>query len=253
MPDENEINFAAFRDCISVAVIRQADGLSDQVKKQRASERGKSFTGSKTIHHAPESSASELADFVDFIAEEAFPALPAELKALIYQAVQKDAPLAEKYATPLLSDIVEAIANMLPSSIEDSLVSYQIIDPPSSDMSSFLAPVLNNYISAVTTPPPHPLTTRASACEICERDWITLTYHHLIPRGVHAKVLKRGWHPEHMLNNVAWLCRACHSFIHQMASNEELAKEYFTVEMIMERYDVQRFAAWVGGIRWKKR
>lgn len=24
---------------------------------------------------------------------------------------------------------------------------------------------------------------------------------------MHVKVLRRKWHPEHMLNSVAWLCR----------------------------------------------
>ena len=30
-----------------------------------------------------------------------------------------------------------------------------------------------------------------------------------------------------------------------MASNEELAKDYFTVERLIEREDVQKFAGWV--------
>lgn len=65
------------------------------------------------------------------------------------------------------------------------------------------------------------------------------------------KVLKRGWHPEDQLQNVAWLCRACHTFVHHVASNEELAKEWFTVEALLERDDVVRFAGWVGKVRWK--
>ena len=46
--------------------------------------------------------------------------------------------------------------------------------------------------------------------EICERE-VPLTYHHLIPREVHDKVLKKKWHPEAMLNSVAWLCRYAQS------------------------------------------
>ena len=48
--------------------------------------------------------------------------------------------------------------------------------------------------------------TRTTECEICERE-VPLTYHHLIPREVHDKVRKKKWHPEAMLNSVAWLCR----------------------------------------------
>lgn len=118
---------------------------------------------------------------------------------------------------------------------------------------AFLRPVLTEYIASVTAAPPAWAKTRTEACEICERDWIPLSYHHLIPREVHAKVLKRGWHEEFMLNSVAWLCRACHSFVHKMASNEELAREYYTVERILEREDVQDWAKWVGRVRWKAR
>ena len=91
----------------------------------------------------------------------------------------------------------------------------------------------------------------ATSCEICNRTWIPLTYHHLIPRGVHAKVLKRAWHTEDQLENVAWLCRACHSFVHRVAGLEELARSYFTVERLLEREDVNAFAGWVGKVRWK--
>lgn len=66
---------------------------------------------------------------------------------------------------------------------------------------------------------------------------------------MHAKVLKRGWHAVDKLMDVAWICRACHTFVHQCATNEELAKEWYTVERLMEREDVRRFAGWVGKVR----
>lgn len=47
---------------------------------------------------------------------------------------------------------------------------------------------------------------------------------------MHAKALKCGWHEEFMLNSVVWLCCACYNFVHKMASNEELAREYYTVD-----------------------
>jgi len=52
---------------------------------------------------------------------------------------------------------------------------------------------------------------------------------------------------------VAWLCRACHSFVHRAASNEELGKDYWSVERLMAREDVQNWAKWVGRVRWKSR
>lgn len=95
--------------------------------------------------------------------------------------------------------------------------------------------------------------TRAAACELCERGWVPLTYHHLIPRSVHAKAAKRGWAAEWELNKVAWLCRACHSFVHSVAGNEELAREWASVERLAEREDVQRWVKWVSRVRWKSR
>ena len=41
--------------------------------------------------------------------------------------------------------------------------------------------------------------------------------------------------------------------MHKIASNEELAKELFSVELLMEREDVVKWAAWVGKVRWKAR
>lgn len=261
MSSEDDANFATFRDCISVAVIEKSGGLPTQVvKDSRSSKRVRSGKapqkggGKQDLgqHVFEAGTPAELADFVEYIAQEAWQALPPELRELTFHSLQ-DKSLAETYALPLSPDFVDKITNLLPPVVEDTLLAYRLIQPPTSDLPSFFTPILTSYITATTTPPPNPSSTWASACEICDRDWIGLTYHHLIPRAVHAKVLKRGWHPEAKLNDVAWLCRACHSFVHRMAGNEELAREWWSVERILEREDVQRWRGWVGGVRWKKR
>lgn len=132
----------------------------------------------------------------------------------------------------------------------ESLEAYSLLDSQA-DLPRFLVPVLQEYVNTATAAPPVWSTTRASACEICDRDWIPLTYHHLIPKQIHAKASKRGWHEEWRLNSVAWLCRACHSFVHRIASNEELARNYWSVDKLMEREDVVAWANWVGRVRWK--
>ena len=134
----------------------------------------------------------------------------------------------------------------------DSLETYGILMDPS-DLSKLLTPIFQDYVNNVTSPPPVWSATRASACEICDRSWIPLTYHHLVPKQIHAKAIKRGWHEEWRLNSVAWLCRACHSFVHRIAGNEELGKDYWSVERLTEREDVQNWAKWVGRVRWKAR
>lgn len=139
---------------------------------------------------------------------------------------------------------------ILPSSVQESIQAYSLL-PPETSLPALLDAAITSYVSAVLAAPPVWSATRADACEICERDWIPLTYHHLIPRSTHERVLKRGWHEEWELNRVAWLCRACHSFVHRLASNEELAREWHTVERLLDREDVRSWAGWVGRIRWK--
>ena len=191
------------------------------------------------------------------MATETFTSLPESLQTLSYAAIQHDPALAALYVppdsdSPLERRVLESICATIPVSVTDSLAAYGLI-PDTADVPEFLSPALTEYIRSVTAGPPVWSTTLAEACEICERDWIPLSYHHLIPRGVHAKVRKRGWHDEWTLNSVSWLCRACHSFVHRMASNEELAREWFTVDRILEREDVQVWAKWISRVRWKAR
>lgn len=200
--------------------------------------------------------AEELGEFIDYIATLTFDSLPIELQTVTHQLWADNASLREKYNMPLTSsDITEYILATLDPDIADTLSSYNIISPPGDDITTFLAPIVTAYLTAVTTPPAAAWTTRGKVteCEICGRDWVPLTYHHLIPRFVHAKAVKRGWHREEDLQNVAWLCRACHSFVHRSASHEELAREYFTVDRLLEREEIRNFAMWVGRVRWKAR
>jgi hypothetical protein len=196
----------------------------------------------------------DLSEFIDYIAHSTFTSLPDSLQTLTYY-IWTSSSLEDKYPSPLTGQWIAD--NLLPSldpSIEASLSTYGITTATQTPQ-EFLAPVLTNYFSAIATPPPPPRSTKVDAegCEICGRDWINLSYHHLIPRMVHDKVVKRGWHKKEDLENVAWLCGACHRFVHSFAGHEELAREYFTVERLLAEDKVQEWAAWVGRLRWKKR
>ncbi|KIW28503.1 uncharacterized protein PV07_08162 [Cladophialophora immunda] len=249
MTDNDDGNFDAFRDCLFSHVVEKltADGTK---KPSKRSSLGKKARQNQSEPSGPD--ASELADFSDYLATDIFANLPRPFQELSYHALQNDAVQSDKWSLPLTLTVVEELCARLPGDINDSLIAYGLIEPPKSDIQSFMAPVLSGYISAATTPPPKWSETRTKACEICERDWVPMTYHHLIPKQIHAKVLKRNWHEEHQLNSVAWLCRACHSFVHRMASNEELAREWYTVELICQREDVQKWAQWVRRVRWRK-
>ena len=182
---------------------------------------------------------------------EIFSSLPEEVQTLSYAITQREKHLADLYTDPSHTTL-DSLLTTIPHSVQDSLETYSLLSSHTSPQ-NLLANALSSYLVTCTSAPPPASSTRTSACEICQRDWIPLTYHHLIPKEMHAKALKRGWHEEWELESVAWLCRACHSFVHGIEGNEGLAREFFTVERLLGREDVRRWSGWVGGVRWKKR
>lgn len=272
MNDSEESNFQLFRDCLSTPLIEKS--TATPAKKPRKARAGRKNAIKPVIQAEEPNDAEELGEFIDvsfpgrlqfntisrnqtlrpsqYLATEIFTNLPSNLRTLTYSTWLNTPSLQATYSDPLATSINNSILDSLPPSITDTLTTYSLL-PNHKTTTEYLTPILSTYISTLLTPPPPPRTTglQATECEICDRSWIPLTYHHLIPRGVHAKVLKRGWHTEDQLENVAWLCRACHSFVHRVATGEELAKEFFTVERLVEREDVRRFAEWVGKVRWK--
>ncbi|KAI9911105.1 hypothetical protein PsorP6_008817 [Peronosclerospora sorghi] len=69
-------------------------------------------------------------------------------------------------------------------------------------------------------------------CKMCERP-MNLTAHHLIPRVTHSKYLRRGY-TKNFLNTCIMICRQCHSKIHSVEDNKTLAREYNTLDKIMQ-------------------
>ena len=274
--DQSEVNYAILRDCFASPIIAKSAPQISAGSGQRKHKIGrKTATAPTPISTAePEGTdAEDLADFIDviylwlssyddvqnkltpssqYIAYETFLSFPSELKTFSYTAMKNSSYLAEVYTDPLPPTTLSRLIAQIPPAVIDSLLTYFYIS--SSSLPNFISPIFTSYIIAITQPPPPLLTTeRASACEICDRDWIPLTYHHLIPRSTHAKCLKRGWHEEWRLNSVAWLCRACHSFVHELGSNEELARNLYSLKLLMDREDVRKWGAWVGKVRWRKR
>ena len=137
--------------------------------------------------------ASDLHDFTSYLASEVWSSIP--------EAVQ-EATYSTRGSVPSIDTLSFYNA---PTSFIDTLTSSGIAED-SDDALAFLRRIVEDYYAEVCAPPPMWSKTRTKECEICERE-IPLTYHHLIPREVHNKVLKKKWHPEHMLNSVAWLCR----------------------------------------------
>lgn len=150
-----------------------------------------------------EGSDDPLDDFTSYLASEIWPSLPKSLRDASHECLSSDSALREMASDPF-SLPLDTIP--IPTSFVDTLVAYTLFED-ADDCIRFLRKVLSDYLIEATAPPPVWKQTRREECEICERSWVKLTYHHLIPRSVHAKVLKKKWHSESMLNSVAWLCR----------------------------------------------
>lgn len=296
IPAEEQPNYETFRDCMSEPVVK-ALALPEQKeknKKKRTAKRRAKYKPVGMFAHAnprveapsansaaSATDAEDLGEFIEvylqpilmflqrakilqYLSSLIFPSLPPELRILSYPQFRDSTVLQDAFTTPLSASTYERLLSTVPPDAIDSLESYGLL-PPSSDTHDanlLLTPVFTAYCTAVTSPPPIWTTTRTTDCELCERDWVPLTYHHLIPKSTHDRVKKRGWHDDDVLNSVAWLCRACHSFVHRLASNEELARYYYTVELIREggvdgdeerAREVEGWVKWVGGVRWKSR
>jgi len=70
------------------------------------------------------------------------------------------------------------------------------------------------------------------ACPMCERV-MPLTFHHLRPRTMHGKYKKLGFTKEE-LNIGVNICRPCHNAVHTLHKNEDLAKSFYTLELLLE-------------------
>ncbi|KAJ4987319.1 proline-specific permease [Stagonosporopsis vannaccii] len=278
IPAEEQTNYETFRDCMSEPIMKALALPAEKEKKKTkrmAKKRSKykpvgMFAPAKPQVEMPTPSAptgtdaEDLGEFIDYLSSLIFPSLPASLRTLSYPLFRDTPYLRDAYTTPLSASTCTALLSTLPPDALDSLESYTLLPTPhdTTDIYNFFTPVFTAYCTATTLPPPIWVTTRTTACELCERDWVPLTYHHLIPKSTHDRVRKRGWHDEEVLNSVAWLCRACHSFVHRLASNEGLARGYYTVDLILEggvegdegkRAEVEGWVKWVGGVRWKSR
>src|SRR4051812_45266188 len=87
---------------------------------------------------------------------------------------------------------------------------------------------------------------KVGICQLCGRNEIEVTRHHLIPRTRHAnKRNQKLFDREDVRTRLADLCRPCHGFIHKVLTEKELEREYNTLEALRSQPEIARFAAWV--------
>ena len=82
-------------------------------------------------------------------------------------------------------------------------------------------------------------------CELCGRQQ-PLTFHHLIPRAVHRKKrFQKRYAKREMQSRGIDICRLCHSGIHDLITERELAEQYTTRESLLANPALARHIAWV--------
>lgn len=87
---------------------------------------------------------------------------------------------------------------------------------------------------------------RPAACELCGRSMSNLTQHHLIPRTRHRnKRVQKQFSRADMLTRILWVCRPCHSHIHTVLSEKELAMYFNTRTALLQHPDILRFVEWI--------
>lgn len=159
-----------------------------------------------------------------------FMALPPDLRTI---SVQKSPSIPAHYSKPYSISKLMLVCSSLPDDLDESSRNYLGI-AKSANLNRLYMPILCDYVKAASQ--------NYGNCEICQRDRFKLTAHHLIPRVMHGKLLKQGSCGKHQLNQVAWLCRGCHEFIHHRIKPHVLAGRYPSVKLLLTRPDVKEWA-----------
>jgi hypothetical protein len=81
-------------------------------------------------------------------------------------------------------------------------------------------------------------------CPCCQRQQ-ALTFHHLIPKKLHRRPrFKQTFTRQHLSLGV-YLCRPCHSGIHDLYSEMTLAKDFSLIENLLADAGLRRHFDWV--------
>ena len=82
-------------------------------------------------------------------------------------------------------------------------------------------------------------------CELCGREK-PLSFHHLIPKAVHGRRRFQKQHSkDKMRSRGIYICRLCHSGIHDLISERELAEKFAAREALLAHPAIAKHIAWV--------
>ena len=82
--------------------------------------------------------------------------------------------------------------------------------------------------------PSRPAAGTEPQCELCLRVVSSVSRHHLVPREEGGRY-----------GPTVALCQPCHSTVHLLLTNRELARRYATVEALQQAPELQKYLHWV--------
>ena len=221
--------FALLKDVVARTVIQlstpqqapEAPAKKRKARARRAEPEANQEDGD-VRDEGDEDLANDLEAFVLYLAEEVWAVLPETDKA--FPEPKPSSPTVEEEPEKPDADSEEneeeGTSLPAPSTFTESLLLYSFVTSEPSASKTFNR-IVDEYRQDLADASPDEdfvdtgyelpgkggwWATRKEECEICARK-CPLTYHHLIPRSTHTKVLRKKWHPAERLNVVAWLCR----------------------------------------------
>ncbi|CAF5144723.1 unnamed protein product, partial [Rotaria sp. Silwood1] len=84
---------------------------------------------------------------------------------------------------------------------------------------------------------------RDGECKLCGCTQ-RITIHHLIPKLILKRMKNSGKESVDVSKYLIEVCRPCHNEIHRIWPHSELAKDYQTVDMILDAPDIQPYLNW---------
>lgn len=81
-------------------------------------------------------------------------------------------------------------------------------------------------------------------CYFCKRQ-MKMSRHHLYPKEMHLKYIKKGFTKEFLASNTLSLCRPCHSAVHRAEPNDVLASDYNTPESLIKHPKIIKFVNYI--------
>ena len=167
---------------------------------------------------------------LDSFAARLFEALPLELRTM---SVQHHASSRESYSKLYSRSNIMLMTSSFPGGLDET-TRNSVGVANYANLKGLYVAIICDYVKAASQ--------NHGSCEICQRHRFKLTEHHLIPRVMHGRLLKQGSCGKHQLNQVAWLCRGCHEFIHHRIKPHVLAQKYSSVDLLLRRHDVREWA-----------